>query len=223
MSGGAARRAALAHRRGRFDLRFRRDSEGRTFIARQHVSYPFHLTRPFYAETAPAGMLRLYVQSASGGLYANDRLALRFIAEPGAEAHVTTQGATVANRMPGGAAEQTVMLEAGAGALLEYLPDPLILFPEADVLSRIEVRAAVDAHVILGEAFLGHDPTGAGRPHGRLHAETRIARPDGTLLCLDRFAISGATLAEGHPGIAPHGSAHASLYALGPSTRCPGS
>ena len=49
---------------------------GRTILRRQHVGYPFHITRAFQLDRMRPDLATLYLQSTSGGLYAADRLAL---------------------------------------------------------------------------------------------------------------------------------------------------
>ena len=180
------------------ELIFTRAPDGRTFISQQRVGYPFHITRPFYLDSVPAGMLTLYLQSVSGGVYRGERLALSLEAEAHAEAQVTTQSATIVHRMKdGGEAYQEMIIRAGAGALLEYLPDPLILFPGARLHTKLRVVAEPSATVIVCDAFTQHDSDSAGGRFERLASETRIERPDGSLLALDRFDIGG-TLDEAH-------------------------
>ena len=48
---------------------------GRTTLRRQQVGYPLHVTRGFYLDAERPDLLTLYLQSASGGLYAGDQLA----------------------------------------------------------------------------------------------------------------------------------------------------
>ena len=67
---------------------------GRTVLAHQHVPYPFHATRPFYLDRERPEIATLYLQSASGGLYRGDDVALSIVAGPHAAAHVTTQAST---------------------------------------------------------------------------------------------------------------------------------
>ncbi len=180
------------------ELIFTRAPDGRTFISQQRVGYPFHITRPFYLDSVPAGMLTLYLQSVSGGVYRGERLALSLEAEAHAEAQVTTQSATIVHRMKdGGEAYQEMIIRAGAGALLEYLPDPLILFPGARFHTKLRVMAEPSATVIVCDAFTQHDSNSAGGRFERLASETRIERPDSSLLALDRFDIGG-TLDEAH-------------------------
>jgi urease accessory protein len=68
---------------------------GRTALLHQHVPYPFHITRPFHLHPASPELATLYLQSASGGLYAGDDLSLALHVGQGAAAHVTTQSATI--------------------------------------------------------------------------------------------------------------------------------
>ena len=155
-------------------LRFARAPDGRSYIARQRVGYPFHITRPFYFDEAPAGALTLYLQSVSGGIYQGEDLRMTCSADAGSAAHVTTQAATIVHRMPAAPARQTVALEAEDGALLEYLPDPLIMFPGARLTSVLEIEASADSTVIASESFAHHDPGGEDRRFDRFEAEMRF-------------------------------------------------
>ncbi len=178
-------------------LRFARAPDGRSYIARQRVGYPFHITRPFYLDEAPAGALTLYLQSVSGGIYQGEELSMTCAAGPASAAHVTTQAATIVHRMPAAPARQTVVLEAAEGALLEYLPDPLIMFPGARLTSVLEIEAAPDATVIASESFAHHDPGGEDRRFDSFAAELRIRDDGGRLLALERYEVAGESLAPG--------------------------
>lgn len=196
-------------------LVFAPDSAGKSYIARQCVAYPFHITRPFYLDELPAGMLTVYLQSVSGGIFEGERLAVSLIARPGARAHVTSPGPTIAHSMDGGDAAFDVSIRVDEDAYLEYSPEPLILFPRARLSTSVRVTAAPDATLFLCDSFLTHDPAAAGGTFGWLRGETRIERPDGTLICLDRFDISGTALGGGMPGIDGGYGAYATVIALG--------
>ena len=176
-------------------LRFARAPDGRSYIARQRVGYPFHITRPFYLDDVPAGALTLYLQSVSGGIYQGEDLHMTCAAGAGSAAHVTTQAATIVHRMPRAPARQTVVLEAAEGAVLEYLPDPLIMFPGARLASVLEIEAHADATVIASESFAHHDPGGEDRRFDRFEGEMRIREPGGRLLALERYGVAGQRLA----------------------------
>ena len=183
-------------------LRFARAPDGRSYIARQRVGYPFHITRPFHFDEAPAGALTLYLQSVSGGIYQGEDLVMTCAAGAGSAAHVTTQAATIVHRMPAAPARQTVALEAADGALLEYLPDPLIMFPGARLTSVLEIEAAAGATVIASESFAHHDPGGEDRRFDSFAAEMRIRDEGGRLLALERYDVEGERLATGRSLVA---------------------
>jgi urease accessory protein len=192
------------------NLEFARAPDGLTHIASQYAAYPFHICRPFRYENDPAGMATVYMQSASGGLYEHERLETTLIADESAAAHVTSQASTIVHEMQGGCAQQDVALRVEANAWLEYLPDPLILFPGARVESRVRLVLAEGAQAIVADSFLAHDSKAAGRMFDRINSEVRIETTNGKLLACDAFAVSGAefreALALGGRGFATHGS-----------------
>lgn len=172
-------------------VEFARSGE-RTFIHRQEVPYPFHVTRPFVLDAGCPQLSTLYLQSASGGLYRGDRLRLRIAARPGAMAHVTTQAATVVHDGSGGGTVQRTRVEVADGAFLALTVDPLVLFPGADLLSTTELAlAGCDARAIIADGFAVHDPAGASEPFRRLATRARVTGPAGQLLCADAGDITG--------------------------------
>ena len=194
-------RTAPALTRGRLQATFAPDSGGKSYLARQYACYPFHLCRAQYLDPDLPEMASLYVQTSAGGIYAGDRLDVEIRTEAGARAHVTTQASSIAYRMPDGEARQRIRLSGGPGSLLEYLPDPTILFPEARLRSATTLEPAPGALIIAGDSFLPHDPDGAGRPFAYCAGETRVVDPEGRLLSLDRFHFDGAAWKSGAAGV----------------------
>lgn len=169
---------------------------GRTHLMRQYTPHPFHITRPFRHACDPQGMVTLYLQSSSGGIYGDDDLDLSVDLKPGAAVHLTTQASTVVHDARGReGASHTVSLHAGGGALLEYLPDPAIMMAGSRLRTRIHAHLAEGAKVLLADAQLCHDPDGTGRPFEALECEIAVscAVPGSEkLLFLDRFDLQGA-------------------------------
>jgi len=190
------RPAAPAHSSGHARLQFKRAGEGKTFVSKQSVCYPFHITRPFYLAGDPPGMATVYLQSVSGGIYRDDKLELSLEAKRGARAHVTTQSATIVHGMAGEHATQRLTLAAREGALLEYWPDPMILFPGAGLHSVVSIELGPGATVLLGDAYLNHDPGGRGRRFAKLACEIRVTRESRHLACVERFSVTGTDMAE---------------------------
>ncbi|MGE4252879.1 MAG: urease accessory protein UreD [Parvibaculaceae bacterium] len=216
----AASEASGRSRTGVFDLEVLRHG-GRSVIGRQHVSYPFHLTRPFSLDAAIPALLTVYQQSSSGGLYRADNLSSRFRLSAGAACHVTTQAATVVHDCHGMPARQMTEATLEEGAFLALTPDPYVLFPGASVSSTLDVRLAPDAVCLVAEAFAMHDPQAKARPFDRFTSDTTIRDAGGRLLMRDCFRITGAELAD---AASPMGRWRivANFLLLGPASRLPG-
>ena len=194
--------AAMPRRtKGRLDLVFKPDAEGRSFLGRQFATYPFHVCRVQYLDAEQPHMASLFLQSSAGGLFAGDELDVSIACEANAMAHVTTQASTIVYRMPNGEACQRTALEVGAGGFLEYLPDPMIMFPQARLHNRLSLKLAGNATAIVVDSFLSHDPGGTDRPFGLYGSETEITDGTGRRLVLDRFHTSGADCRAGIVGV----------------------
>jgi urease accessory protein len=174
----------------RLDLGFVRRG-GRTVLDRRVFRWPYVLTRTFSLDPVPAHMLTVIVQSSSGAINEDDCLEQRLHLAPGAAVHFATQGATVVHRARQGmAARESISLSVAESAMLEYLPEPRILFPDSELHQQIDVDCDPGGTAIVADGFTFHDPTGADRRFGRTTSETRI-RVGGETVMIDRFDISG--------------------------------
>ena len=167
---------------GRLDLAFAADGDGRTYLQRQYASYPFHVCRVHYHDKDHPGLATLYVQSCSGGIYEDDRLDLTLATAQGAEAHVSTQAATVVHSMPSGSASQRVRIQCEGGSYLEYLPDPQILFPgsrcQIGDCRQAQRRCRCARFGLVPLATIPRDETTCSQPiSARSSSRTRPARP----------------------------------------------
>jgi len=182
-------------------LSFKRDPTGQTYIAGQRTEYPFHMTRPFRLPADPEGMLTLYLQSSSGGLYRGDRLTLDVNIEEKAALHLTTQAGTVVHHTREGEASQTTNIRVAAGGFCEYLPDPLILFTGARLCTRTHAVVEPGVTLLLADAFTTHDPEGGQEPFANLNNELKLESSNGELLAVDRFEIDGAAFTSGNSAL----------------------
>ncbi len=202
---------------GRLELAFARAASGQTFLEHQYSSYPFHVCRALHLDDDRPGMATVYTQSCSGGLYTQDSLLTTARVGPHAQAHLTTQASTIVHRATRGAAEQVVHCEAGEAAFLEYLPDPVILLPGSELISRLKVKADPTATVILCDAFLSHDPDGQKKPFGTFRSEVVIEDPAGRPAVIDRFHVRGEDVAEERLGVTGNFSCQAMVMAYSPA------
>lgn len=192
---------------------------GRTVIRRQHVGYPLHVTRPFHLDRNRADLATLYLQSASGGLYAGDNITLDLTIEADAALHLTTQASTVVHdgRGLGSAQNQTIRVHSGGfGAVIS---DPFILFPNAHLSIATSATVAEDAVLILADGFAVHDPAQRNTCFDRFITTTRIQRPDGSLLISDRGKLAGTELAGSFGPLGGHLAA-ATMLVMAPPQRC---
>jgi len=196
-------------------IAFSKAPSGASYISAQQVGYPFHLGRTLKLPDDPAGMAAVYLQSCSGGIFAGEDLHMQLHAGPGSQAHVSTGAATVAHSMLEGSARQTVSITAEAGALLEYLPMATILFPQAKLLSRVNVTLHPGAKVMLCDAFCLHTPEGNSGLFDFYRAELEIHDPSGQLLAGDRLALTGQDMTHQMPGVSDHFEGLATLMLVG--------
>ncbi|MDP3871437.1 MAG: urease accessory protein UreD [Methyloversatilis sp.] len=203
-----------------FELDFG-SAEGRSFVARQYVRYPVHVGRALYTDPLDRGRCTVFLQSVSGGLFEHDTVTGRIAVAPEARAHVATPASTIVHTMRGGCATQTVDIDAGDGAQLEYLPAPQILFPGSHLHARISVTLGEGALVLVSETFLAHDPTACGAPFALMDSAIDITGRDARLLARERMRIRGADWLGAQPGVSGDFSVQASLWIL-TQTACAG-
>lgn len=173
---------------------------GRTTLRRQRVGYPLHVTRGFYLDRMRPDLLTLYLQSASGGLYAGDRLQLDISVADGAAFHLTTQASTVVHEGCDVGSRQRQAISVGAGAFCAIASDPYVLFPGADLRLETVATVAEDAVLFVADGFAIHDPRQSGRPFVQFASRQSIRRPDGRLLVQDFGRISGYAWTGGSLG-----------------------
>lgn len=178
------------------------------------------MLRPIHLDPYRPDMAFAYLQQSGDGLVQGDRYRTDIAIEPGAAVHVTTQNATKIYGMDANFATHLVNLRVGAGAVLEYLPDPVIPFGSSRFLGRTSLEIHPEAVVVLGETLL------AGRvAHGEAHsydfhrAETEVRAPDGTLLLTDRREFEPATDTPRSPGRLGAFDTQATLYVLARGAR----
>jgi urease accessory protein len=114
---------------------------------------------------------------------------------PGSAVHITAQAATKIHAARQNYPAQLVNLRAGAGAgaVLEYLPDPVVPFRGSRLFQRLCLTVHDEASVILGETLLpGRTAHGEAHAYDLYWAETEVRRADGTLLFADALRL--------HPG-----------------------
>ncbi|MEK8132476.1 urease accessory protein UreD [Paenibacillus filicis] len=127
---------------------------GLTRMRSHHHAYPLKIAKTF---RFPQQQLGVYVMDASPGMMAGDRYELDWEFGEGSCAYVTNQSYTKVHppRAPGSdIAELSVQNQSfrlAAGAYVEYMPEPVMLYRDAGLWSRTEVRLGSGASFLSGE------------------------------------------------------------------------
>jgi urease accessory protein len=174
---------------GLLDLTF--GTYGRvTRVQHQYQRAPLHIYRPIHLDPCRPDMAFVYVLQSGDGLVQGDRYRIDVECGPGAAVHLTTQTATNVFAAHQNFATQLVNLRAHAGAVLEYLPDPVVPFRGSRLFQRTCVTVHRHATLILGETVLpGRVARGEAHVYDLYWSETEVRRPDGELLFADMLRL----------------------------------
>lgn len=181
---------------GLLDLTFT-PSGGTTRLQRQYQQSPLYIYRPIYLDTGRPDMAFVFLLQAGDGLVQGDRYRIDIDCQPGSAVHVTTQADTKIFAAPQNFASQLVNLRIGAGAVLEYLPGPVVPFRGSRLFQRTCITADPESTVIVCETLLpGRVAHNEAHAYDRYWAETELRDPDQRVLFADvlRFNLTdGAT------------------------------
>ncbi len=201
---------------GRLDLAFAADADGRSFLRRQYASYPFHVCRPQFQDRSLPGLATLYLQSCSGGLYEDDRLDVSITMGQGAEAHVSTQAATVVHTMPKGHAEQTVASPLGSGRPISNIcRTRRSCFRVRAAAQRSALPLVATVLSVVSDSFLQHDPAGKDGTFSAYCSEIVVETVDGEVLAIDRLKVDGGAFQAKQPGVSGAFAAQGTLVVAG--------
>lgn len=189
---------------------------GSTRVTGQYQRAPLHIYRPIHLDPGRPDMAFVFLQQQGDGFVQGDRYRVDIDCAPGAAVHVTTQAATKVFGARDNFAVQLVNLRVGAGAVLEYLPDPVVPFRGSRLFQRTHLTAAEDATVILGEILLpGRVAHQEAHAYDLYWAETVAKDADGALLFADTLRLRPGQVGDPRsPGVLGGYDIVASLYVL---------
>jgi urease accessory protein len=182
------------------ELGFERRGE-RTVLASRRQDGPLAVQKPLYPEGD--GVCHAIVLHPPGGIAGGDELEIAVRASDHAHALLTTPGAAKWYRTAGPWASQSLTIEAGEGARVEWLPQETIVFDGALASMKTEVRLAAGACYLGWEILcLGRSGSGEHFARGACRLEASLQR-DERLLRIERGTIDGGSpLLESAAGLA---------------------
>jgi urease accessory protein len=174
-----------------------RKSPARTVLAERRHRGPLSVQRPLYPE---GDLCHVYLLHPPGGVAGGDELNVQARVEPGAQALVTTPGATKFYRSAGPVASLTQELRVQDGTL-EWLPQENIFFPGA--VAEIHTRVILEGAGL----FIGWEINCLGRTvlkerfePGRALFHFSLYR-QGRPILLERLNLNGAETLDGPAGL----------------------
>jgi len=188
---------------GRLKLRFSADRTRQTQLIVREQRPPLQVIRAFPISTGGA---LVHVHNISGGVLGGDQLGLEVDVEQGAHAQLTSTGATRLYRTRPGVpdSKQTGRVTVREGALLEYLPDPLIPFSGSRYQQQMRIELDSSAGLFWWETVAP----------GRVAQGEQFAYEQ---LLLDlHISTQGRSIAIERLKLEPHCRALSSLARLGP-------
>lgn len=173
-------------------------SNGITSVSELYQQTPL---RVLFPRTEVAEPLTAVVVNSSGGVVGGDRLEVSVEVGDGASLLVTGQAEEKIYRSSGAEATVVTTLVAGAGSIIEFLPQGTIVFDAARFRRLTVIDGAPGSRVMAGEMLtLGRVERGEKYSTGRLHDEWRVLR-NGRLAWSDALHLSDSHAAVIRPAL----------------------
>lgn len=187
------------------DLHIGRDRVGQSFVHRQYATYPFRLSRALRLDPLDTHRAYLYLMNASPGLLADDTLQLRVQLDDQTSLYLTDQSATKVHTMAvDRIARIRYDLHVGAEASLEFVPEPLILYKDANLEQTVQVTLDPTGQLFLSEIIVpGRLARGESYQFRHCLSRLQVSAPDGSLIVADAMRLSGHNRFADHPLFAP--------------------
>lgn len=189
----ASQSAQLSVRSFNLYLRLGCDRHHQTFVSRQYAAYPFRLSNVFRLDLSDLDRAYLYIMNTSPGLLAGDQHQIAVQLEANAKLYLTDQSATKVHSMLSDATAQvSYTISVGAGAQLEFLPEPLILYAD----SRLEQTTQVTLHP-TGQLFLSELIVPGRLARNEVYqfhsyfSRLQVVSPEGELIFGDAMRLAG--------------------------------
>lgn len=173
------------------------DHNNQTFVAQQYTTYPFRLSRTFRLDEGNSRRAYLYLMNSAPGIFGGDRLNLGLTLEPNAHLYLTDQAATKVHKMP--VADATVacaqlswQITVGSGASLEFVPEPLMLYADAQLYQSTTITLEPTSTLFLSEIIVpGRLARSEYYQFREYQSRLQVLSSDGTLLFSDAMRLAG--------------------------------
>ena len=167
-----------------------------SFVAEQYATYPFRLSGNLQLDPGDSQRVYAYIMNASPGILAGDDLRLAVQVGDRTSLYLTDQSATKVHSRPaeGDIARATYSVEVGAGAYLEFVPEPIILFAAAALTQQMQIVLHPQGKLVLGEIIVpGRLAKGEFYDFEVFQSRLQVQTPTGKRCFADNFRLLGQT------------------------------
>lgn len=179
------------------DLRVER-RDARSLLSHNLHKGPLRVQKALYPEGDE--VCQILILHPPAGIAGGDQLRIHLTVEAGAHVQATTPGAGKWYRSKGQKATQDILLEVGTGACLEWLPQEVIVFDQANAEACTTVSLAEGARAIGWDIVcLGRTASGERFETGHFRQRFRLQTPDGTPIWQERMNLAGSDPAMRSP------------------------
>ena len=154
---------------------------------RQYHEGAFKIIRPHYLDDS--GQVYYTIANPGGGYVGGDVYRMDVEVEPDASVLLTDQSAAKVYRTPNDYVVQNVEFTLHGNAVMEYIPDQLILYREADFRQQITVNMDAESQLFMSDIVTpGWSPDGRQFLYEQAHLRN-VVRVDGKLAVVDNVRI----------------------------------
>ena len=183
--------SALSHWEAKLELVFAYDGKRSLPVHRKHYG-PVRVQKMLWPESGKsAGCCHALIVHPPAGLANGDHLQIEVSVNTGAHVVITTPGSGKWYGSAGGPAQQVLKLKVDDHACLEWLPQDMILFNQAQAQTTLEIQLSDQA------SFIGWDILTIGRQsrceqfaQGHYASHVHIYREE-TLILQDKLCFAG--------------------------------
>lgn len=163
-------------------------SGGKSIATSQFHTRALKVIRAHYLDDS--GQVYYIIVNPGGGYVGGDAYRMKFSVADGASALITDQSAAKVYRTPGDFVVQNMELNVGDGAVLEYIPDQLILYRDADFRQRITANVHPNGSLFLSDIITpGWSPDGGQFLYEQAHLLNEVYM-DGEPVLIDNMRIN---------------------------------
>lgn len=162
-------------------------SGGKSIAKSQYHARAFKIIRPHYLDDS--GQVYYTIANPGGGYVGGDSYRIDLELEPDTSVLLTDQSAAKVYKTPGNYVVQNVEFTLAKNSVLEYIPNQLILYRDADYRQEITVNMDPEASLFLSDIVTpGWSPDGGHFLYKQAHLRTEV-RMNGEIALIDNVRI----------------------------------